>query len=309
MDRRDFLLGATGAATLAAAAPVTAQNRAASDPWKLRFAPHIGLTSLDTPLFKATVGTIDPIAHIELIEALGFAGVEDNCLKLRSPAEQERIGRALADRGLQMGCFVNNIDAWNKPLWNTTEASAQDQQRRDLLASIEAAKRTGGKFLTTISGRDLRMPLGLQLENFAENLKRLAPVAEKAGVVMGIEATNEIGFPGMLVHHVLDAYQVVKAVGSPSVRLVFDAFHVQVMDGDVINNIDRTWDAIGIVQIADNPGRVEPGVGEMNYANILRHLKSKGYGGLVELEHSVSKAGRSGEDQAMAMLRQINAAI
>lgn len=62
---------------------------------------------------------------------------------------------------------------------------------------------------------------------------------------------------------------MVEAVGSPAVRLVFDAFHVQVMESDVINNLDRVWDAVGIVQIADNPGRVEPGTDEMNYANIL----------------------------------------
>lgn len=68
-----------------------------------------------------------------------------------------------------------------------------------------------------------------------------------------------------MVHHVLDAYQIVKAVDSPSVRLVFDAFHIQVMDGNLFENFTRTYDAIGIVQIADNPGRLEPGVGEINY--------------------------------------------
>ena len=311
MVRRSFLSQATAVAVGAAAGPATAQvpSPAAGQAWKLRFAPHIGLTSLDTPLFKESVGTLDPVAHIDFIADLGFAGIEDNLLKLRPAADQERIGQALARRGLAMGCFVNNAADWNKPLWCTTDAAAQDKQRADLLASIETAKRAGGKYLTTISGRDLRLPLRMQLQAMVENLKRLSDVAERAGMVIGIEATNEQGFPGMLVHHVLDAYAVVKAVGSPAVRLVFDAFHVQVMDGDVINNLDRVWDAVGIVQIADNPGRMEPGTGEMNYANILRHLRSKGYDGLVELEHSVSKPGRAGEQAALDGLRAVNAAV
>jgi hydroxypyruvate isomerase len=137
----------------------------------------------------------------------------------------------------------------------------------------------------------------------------MAPVAEKAGVVLGIEPTNEHGFPGMLVHHVADAYAIVRAVNSPAVRLVFDAFHVQVMDGDLINNLDRTFDAIGIVQIADNPGRLEPGTGEINYVSFLRRLRALGYTGLVELEHAVSGEGAAGEDAALAALRAINDAI
>lgn len=313
MDRRAFFTGAavTAATGTATPGPVAAQapGDGAGRSWKLRFAPHIGLTSLDTPLFKESVGTLDPVAHIDFIADLGFAGIEDNLLKLRPAADQERIGRALARRGLEMGCFVNNAADWNKPLWCTTDPASREKQRADLLASIETARRVGGKYLTTISGRDLRVPLPVQLQAMAENLKRVAETAERAGVVLGVEATNEAGFPGMLVHRVLDAYAVVKAVGSPAVRLVFDAFHVQVMDGDVINNMDRVWDAVGIVQIADNPGRVEPGTGEMNYANILRHLRGRGYAGLVELEHAVSRPGREGEQAALAALRAIDAAV
>lgn len=311
MNRRDFLAAGAGAAIAApTAAHAQPGRQAAGDGgWRLRFAPHLGLTSLDTPFFKHTVASTDPVAHIEHIAGLGFAGVEDNFLKLRPVAEQERIGRALARHGLEMGCFVNNVESWNKPLWGSGEPEALAQLRRELESSIAAAGRVNGKYLTTISGRDLRVPLQAQLTAMAENLKRLAPLAEKAGVVLGIEPLNEPGFPGMLVHHVMDGYAVVKAVGSPAVRLVFDAFHIQVMDGDLINNLDRTWDAIGIVQVADNPGRVEPGTGEMNYANILRHLKAKGYVGLVELEHGMSGPGRAGEAAAIDRLRAINAAI
>lgn len=313
MDRRHFVTAAAaaGASTLALPATVAGAPTARRDaaPWKLRFAPHIGLTSLDSPLFKESVGTIDPIEQIRYIADLGFAGVEDNLLKLRPVDQQVRIGAELARRGLQMGCFVNNASGWNKPIWGRNTPDARAQIQDDLVASIETAKRVNGKYLTTISGRDLNVPLAIQHDNMIENLKRVADMAERAGVVIGIEATNEWGFPGMLVHHVADAYRIVKAVDSPAVRLVFDAFHVQVMDGDLIRNLDRTFDAIGIVQIADNPGRVELGVGEVNWVSVLRHLRAKGYGGLVELEHAVSQPGREGEQRALSMLRGINAQI
>jgi hydroxypyruvate isomerase len=129
-------------------------------PWKLRFAPHIGLTSLDTPLFKHSAGSDDPVAQIDHVADLGFAGIEDNLLKLRSPVEQERIGAALARRGLEMGCFVGNADAWNAPLWGRDDDAARQKLRADLDSSIAAAARVGGRYLTTISGRDASTPLG-----------------------------------------------------------------------------------------------------------------------------------------------------
>jgi hydroxypyruvate isomerase len=280
-----------------------------TDNWKLRFAPHIGLTSLDTPLFKDSAGSIDPVVQIDYIASLGFAGIEDNLFKLRSANEQERIGAALSRHDLEMGCFVGNADAWNAPLWGRSDDDARAKLTADLASSVDAAQRVGGRYLTTISGRDPAVPLWLQHQMMVENLKRLAPVAEKAGLIFGIEPTNEQGFPGMLVHHVADAYAIVKAVDSPAVRLVFDAFHVQVMDGDLIRNLDRTYDAIGIVQIADNPDRLEPGTGEINFVNLFRHLVAKGYDGLVELEHANSIAGIAGEQSSLEMLRAINAQI
>lgn len=277
--------------------------------WKLRFAPHIGLTSLDTPLFRHSAESIDSVAQIDYIADLGFSGIEDNLLALRTPGEQTRIGAALARRGLEMGCFVGNAEAWNTPLWGRRDDGARAKLAEDLQSAIAAAHRVGGRFLTTISGRDHDLPLWVQHQAMVENLKRLAPIAEKANVVLGIEPTNEQGFPGMLVHYVADAYAIVKAVDSPAVRLVFDAFHVQVMDGDLIRNLDRTFDAIGIVQIADNPDRLEPGSGEINFVNFFRHLRGKGYQGLVELEHAVSGPGREGETAALGALITINDAI
>jgi hydroxypyruvate isomerase len=194
-------------------------------------------------------------------------------------------------------------------LLGSPDPDAVAQLQRELEDSIKAAKRVGGKHLTTIGGRDPRVPLAFQLAAMAENLKRLAPIAEKAGVVIGVEVTNEWGFPGMLVRHALDAYAVVKAVDTPAVRLTFDIFHVQAMDGDVIRSLERCWDAIGTVQVADNPGRLELGTGELNWPNILRALRERGYAGLVELEHEASRPGTEGERDMLRRLREIDTAI
>jgi hydroxypyruvate isomerase len=277
--------------------------------WTMRYAPHLGLTSPDTPLFRHMVGSADPVEQIRFIADQGFAGIEDNFLKLRPAAEQERMGAALARAGLEMGCFVNNVESWNQPLWGSPDPDALGPGSGASWRAPSRPKRVGGKHLTTIGGRDPRVPLAFQLAAAAENLKRLAPAAEKAGVVMGIEVTNEWGFPGMLVHHVLDAYAVVKAVDSPAVRLTFDIFHVQAMDGDVIRNLERCWNAIGTVQVADNPGRLELGTGELNWPNILRTLRERGYAGLVELEHEASRPGAEGERDMLRRLREIDTAI
>jgi hydroxypyruvate isomerase len=288
---------------------ITAMKPAPFSSWKLRFAPHLGLTSLDTPWFKHTLKTDDPVAHIEHIAGLGFSGVEDNLLNLRSPSEQERIGSALRRHGLEMGCFVGNISDWNQPLWGRNDAESRARIRADLDRSISAASRTGGRSLTTITGRDPRVPIAYQQQHMIDNLRRVADHAAANGVVLGIEAVNERDFPGMLVNTITDAYRIVRAVDHPAVRLVFDLFHVQVTDGNVLAHLEACYDAIGVIQLADNPGRVEPGRGEINFTTILRYLHDRDYRGLVELEHAHFRPGASGEAASLTALIELNQSL
>ena len=277
--------------------------------WKLRFAPNIGLNSLDTPMFRGCVGGLDPVLHVDFIADQGFAGVEDNFLTLREPVEQAAIGAALSRRGLAMGCFVANPASWNKPLWVSTASDARATLDADLDTCIAAAARCGGQVLTVITGFDPHVPRAFQFAAMTENLRRLAPAAEKAGVIMGIEACNSYEYPMLFMNDVRDAYAMAVAVDSPAVGIVFDIYHVQMMQGDVMRNLERSWDRIVAIQCADNPGRAEPGSGELNWANVFRLIKSKGYTGLVELEHELSGPGKEGELVALERLRTINQAI
>jgi hydroxypyruvate isomerase len=78
---------------------------------------------------------------------------------------------------------------------------------------------------------------------------------------------------------------ICKAVGSPSCKILFDMYHQQITEGNIIPNIDRAWAEIGYFQTGDNPGRKEPTTGEMNYRNIFRHIHGKGYTGIIGMEH------------------------
>ena len=280
-----------------------------SKSWAMRYAPNLGLNSLDTPLFPATVGSHDPVEHIAFAEAHGFAGVEDNFLKLRPVAEQERIGRELARRELEMGCFVNNPSSWNLPLWSSPDPGDRAVVRAELASSIEAAHRVNGRVMTTLVGRSEAIPPVAQKAALVENLKRLAPLAEAGGMVIGIEACNARDYPMLLIDDVTEACMIARAVDSPAVRIVFDIFHVQARGGDVINRLHQCWDMVAAIQVADNPGRGEMGSGELNWANVLQHIRDLGYTGLIELEHEITGAGMAGEQCMLDRLAAIDSAI
>ena len=278
-------------------------------PWKMRYAPHVGLAAPDIPLFLHSAGSADPVKQIEWLAAHGFAGIEDNSLKVRPVATQIRMGEALARHGMAMGCFVNNPTAWDKPIWSSTSADARDKWQRDLDETLEAAKRVNGKYVTVVTGTTVGIPRGYQVAVMIDNLKRAAGIAEKAGLVLCVETVSALRFGTMLLNHIDEAYAVVAAVDSPAVQLVFDIGHVAPMDGEVLNNLRACWDRIAIIQVADMPGRLELGSGELNWVNILRTINGLGYTGLIELEHEVSQPGIAGEETVLANLRAIDGAL
>ncbi len=276
--------------------------------WNFRYAPHVGLAAPDIPLFLHSAGA-DPVAQIAYLASLGFAGIEDNSLKVRPVETQKKMGEALARHGMEMGCFVNNPTAWDKQIWGSRSADARDKWKRDLDETLEAAKRVNGKHVTVVTGRDIAVPRGYQIAVMIENLKRAAEIAEKAGLILCVETVSSLRWGSMLLNNIDDAYAMVAAVDSPAVQLVFDIGHVAPMDGEVIPNLKACWDRVAIIQVADMPGRLELGSGELNWVNILRTIKGLGYTGLIELEHEVSQPGLAGEERILSNLRAIDAAV
>lgn len=277
--------------------------------WTLRYAPHLGFRDPAQPLFLETVGSPDPIAQIEYIAACGFAGIEDNGLMKRPVEVQAAIGEALAKHGLEMGCLLLQAQTPAGHFWGSDDPGMRADIDASLRQAIETARRVDGRLLCVASMRDFRVPLSYELAGMVKNLRRVAPVAEKAGVTLCLEHINAPRLPDRLLQHVSDSYLVACAADSDAVKIIYDTVHVQVQDGNLVENMDRCWDKIGVFQLADYPGRNEPGTGEINFVHLLRHVHRKGYRGLLELEHTCEAPGKAGEQQALARLRAIDSQI
>jgi hypothetical protein len=129
-----------------------------------------------------------------------------------------------------------------------------------------------------------------------EALKRASALLEPRGVVLVIEPLNTLrDHPGMFLTRIPQAYMICRAVGSPSCKVLFDLYHQQITEGNILPNAEAAWSEIAYFQVGDNPGRKEPGTGEMNYRNIFAFLKARGYDGIVGMEHGNSRPGRQGE--------------
>jgi hydroxypyruvate isomerase len=121
---------------------------------------------------------------------------------------------------------------------------------------------------------------------------------EKHGLVMVLEPLSDN--PDLFLRTSTQTYMICRAVNSPSCKILIDMYHMQRNEGDIIKNIDRTWNEIGYFQIGDNPGRKEPTTGEMNYKNIFKHIHAKGFKGIMGMEHGNAKPGKDGE---LALIR------
>ena len=122
-------------------------------------------------------------------------------------------------------------------------------------------------------------------ENTISVLRELAPIAEEAGITLVIEPLNTlVDHAGYSLYSSAEGIEIVKAVNSPAVRLLYDAYHMQIMEGNIIDTIRNNWQYFGHFHIADVPGRNQPGTGELNYNNILKALKETGYAGIVGFE-------------------------
>lgn len=281
--------------------------------YTLNFAPHIGLNTPDDGLFVEHAGT-NPIEQIRFMHEHGFRAVEDNFLKARPVEVQKAIASELERLDMRMATFVATFEttkAAHTPYPPDALSFARAADREALVRliqdSVEVAKRTGATYCTVLSGPfDLAIPLEYQTSNVIENLKWCSEVAERGGLTLGLEPINSREWTGNFVTTVPHGYLITKSVDSPACRLIFDAYHVQIETGSVLDNLERAWDQVGYVQFADAPGRNEPGTGEMNYRSFLRQLEDRGFDGFVGMEHGKSKPGRAGEIAILEALEHVS---
>ena len=302
MERRSVLLGGLALGTAALA---KAQEPAPKDnTFQLHYAPHFGT-------FARAAGE-DPIAQLEWARDHGFTAWEDNGMAGRPVEEQEEIARAMERLGLRMGVFVANFGtAFGKRSFATASEEHVESFLSDLKRSVEVAKRVNATWMTIVLGdRDPRVELDFQHSRAIEMLKRGAEVFEPHGLVMVMEPLNPWrDHPGMLLAKTSQAHMLCKAVGSPAVKILFDIYHQQIAEGNLIPNIDRAWDEIAYFQIGDNPGRNEPGTGEIHYGNVFRHIHGRGFTGILGMEHGNSQGGAEGDRRVLEAYRAADASI
>ena len=297
MRRREFLASSTSMAAIAGVATstnpsVAAISKAEPHTFKLNYAPHFNM-------FRNSAGE-DLIDQLKFAADHGFTAWEDNGMKSRPVDLQEKIAKTMDKLGMRMGVFVAH-GSIGKLTFARKDEAVWDSVLKDLKDSIEVAKRVNAKWVTVVPGnidetsRD-RLAMGYQTANVIELLRRCADLLEPHNLVMVLEPLNWfVNHGGTFLKGSPQAYALCKAVNSPSCKILFDIYHQQITEGNLISNIDKCWDEIGYFQCGDNPGRKEPGTGEINYQNVFRFIHSREFSGVLGMEHGNSQKGVEGE--------------
>ncbi|GAB3006422.1 hypothetical protein GCM10027051_02120 [Niabella terrae] len=296
MYRRSFLkntLLATG--TMAISSRAFGQNPSVKDqPFQLDYAPHDGM-------FTNLAGK-DFIDQIKYMYDRGFRSIEDNGMTGRTPEMQSRIGETLAKLGMRMGVFVVP-----KGGNGANTLAAGKKEHIDIFLdgcrkSVEVAKRCNAKWVTVVPGDYARhLPLPVQTAHVIEALRRGAEILEPHGLIMVLEPLSDS--PDLFLRYATQTYEICKAVDSPSCKILYDIYHMQKNEGNLIKNMELCWEEIPYIQVGDNPGRKEPGTGEINYRNVFKFLHEKGYKGVVGMEHGLSETGKAGEEKLIRAYR------
>lgn len=208
--------------------------------------------------------------------------------------EPELVAVRLSENGLEQALF--NLPAGD---WGAGERGLgclpdrTDEFRRGVDTAIRYARALGCSKVNCLAGL---APAGVDRADLeatlVANLQYAAPRLADAGIMLVMEPINLRDIPGYFVSTTDHAERVLDAVASDNLRIQYDIYHMQIMQGDLMPTFERLRGRIGHVQIADNPGRHEPGTGEINYGFVLAELDRLGYEGYVGCEYK-PRAGTS----------------
>ena len=255
MKRRDFLATAAagaGGALLSdgilrpgrayGAEPTPPASPMTEDPFQCDFAPHFGM-------FRNSAGD-DLVAQLQFMADQGFRSLEDNGMKGRTVAEQERIAREMTRLDMRMGVFVAHTIHWREPNLASGDPDKRAEFLSEIRESAEVARRVNATWMTVVPGHvDLRLHPDYQTANVVESLRQASAILEPHGLVMVLEPLNPRDHPGLFLTGIPQAYQVCRAVDSPACKILDDLYHQQITEGNLIPNIDAAWDEIAYFQI------------------------------------------------------------
>ncbi len=223
----------------------------------------------------------------------GFSGVE---YLFPYDHPKDAIAERLRKHGLTQ--VLHNLPAGN---WGAGERGIACHP--DRVAEFKAGVSKAIDYATTLACRQVNCLAGIAPKDvpaetlratFVDNLRFAAAALKKAGIRLLVEAINTRDIPGFFLTKSADTAAILAAVSSDNLFIQYDFYHTQIMEGDITATFRRLKDKIAHVQIADNPGRNEPGTGEINYRYIFGMLDDEGYGGWVGCEYRPRAGTRSG---------------
>ena len=186
------------------------------------------------------------------------------------------------------------------------DASQRDAFVQGTRESCQTANRLNCKTLIVTVGQEIPgVPRIDQHASIVEGLKAVAPIVEAAGVTLVVEPLNIlVNHKGYYLYQSDEGFEIVREVGSPNVKLLFDIYHQQVSEGNLLANISANLDLIGHFHVADCPGRNQPGTGEINYPNIFKYIADSPYQGYVGLEYMPKDATSSATLRSVVMMAE-----
>ena len=271
MNRREFSQLTVGAALGHKFLRGTAQTKPSSpssDPFRLSF--MLWALEKQAPFDQC----------VEIVAAAGYQGIElVGEFYSWSDADTSRIMARMRSLGLIFDA-MSGVKAGFAVPDQSTDFMAQ------FAAQVEAAKRLECQKIILLSGKRVDgLSPESQRQTAIDNLKRATDLASKDNIQIVIEPIDLLENPTIFLSTVTDGFDIVRAVGSPNVRVLYDIYHEQRSYGNLIEKLERNIDLVGLTHIADVPGRHEPGTGEIDYANIYRKLAELGYNKFMAMEY------------------------
>ncbi len=213
---------------------------------------------------------------IRKIGSLGFEAAETYNWK---GLDLEEVAKACNESGVELLSMCTTE-------FRMTDPAYREKWLSGLSESCEAAHRVGVKKLITQVGQDTGMPRKFQHDSIIETLKQATPILEKYGVTIMVEPLNTyFDHPGYYLWSSSESFDIVREVGHPHVKIVYDIYHQQIMEGNIIPNILNNLDCIAHLHCAGHPGRNEPWYGEIDCKVVFDAIDKAGYKGACGLEY------------------------
>ena len=302
MNRRSFFSTAAAAGVgLSGSFLSRLPAQDAQKPFTLKYAPHFGMFKNSAP-----GGLLD---ELRFAYDQGFRAWEDNGMGGRPLEEQKAIGAEMEKLGITMGVVSakTGIKEYN---FASKDKKAHQIVLDQIAETVEVAKRVNAGYMTLVSGQvDPRWDRETQYANCIDLLRRAVEIVEPHNITMVMEPLNRFqNHPGSFLQTVTEGNLICMAVDHPNCKVLYDMYHQQIAGGNLIPLFDLCRDQIGYLQVGDNPGRKEPGTGEINYAKVFEHVHASGFDGIVGMEHGNFGKGMEGEQAVIDAYRAVDPA-